>query len=70
MFMKKLILLFFLLLTPFVSVFSQDPGFGDEGGGDAQTAPPAPINKNLKEGILIGIVIAGYFFYAKNRKAA
>jgi hypothetical protein len=65
--MKKFILLF-LLLTPFVTVFSQDPGFGDEGGGDAQTAPPAPINKNLNEGILIGIVIAGYFFMQKREK--
>lgn len=69
MFMKKLILIFFLLLTPFLSVFSQtDPGFGDEGSGDAGTAPPAPINKHINEGILVGILVAGYFFVQKRKE--
>ncbi|WP_146739574.1 hypothetical protein [Flavobacterium aciduliphilum] len=59
-----------LLLAPFVNSYSQDPGFGDEGGGDAQDAPVAPIANHVNEGMMVGVFIAGYFLYLRKRKTA
>lgn len=67
--MKKSILILFLLLSPFINIYAQDPGFGEEGGGEAQTAP-VPIDKDVQNGIYAGILIAGFFFYSRKRKTA
>ena len=53
--LKKICLLFFLILsTAAIAEDEIDPGFGDEGGGDAADAPAAPI-----DGILIPLFISG-----------
>jgi hypothetical protein len=46
-----------------------DPGFGEEGDGDAALAPTnAPINENLTLGLLTGVLIAGYYFVYKRKE--
>lgn len=53
--LKKICLLFFLILsTAAIAQDEFDPGFGDEGSGDAADAPNAPI-----DGILIPLFISG-----------
>lgn len=52
--MKKLIYILLFSTFGITNLQAQDPGFGDEGGGDAQDAPNAPI-----DGILIPLFISG-----------
>ena len=64
--MKKLI--YFLLLSTIstTSSFAQgDPGFGDEGGGDGQDAPVAPIDSLLIPLLVTGILTSIYFIKKK-----
>ena len=66
--MKKIVLILLLSIAPLTNLYAQDPGFGDEGGGDAQDGPVAPISDNITEAMAAGILIAGYFFL-KRKKA-
>lgn len=68
--MKKIAVLLILLISPFFPIFAQDedPGFGDDGGGDAGNAPGAPINENLTLGLVAGVLIGGYFFIYKRKE--
>jgi hypothetical protein len=68
--MKKfLYTILFTLLVTLPSFAQNDPGFGDEGGGDAQTNPTGvPINQNLEIVLILGIVLGAYFVY-NNRKS-
>jgi hypothetical protein len=68
--MKKTALLLILILSPFCCLFAQDedPGFGDDGGGDAGNAPNTPINENITLGLLTGVLIAGYYFVYKRKE--
>lgn len=81
--MKKIVLILLLTIASITIVHSQglpdpvvttkvtgNPGFGTEGGGDAQTAPVTPISNNLKLGMVAGLLLAGYFFYKKKKKTA
>ena len=52
--MKKLLYIFIFTILVLTNVQAQDPGFGDEGGGDAQDAPQTPI-----DGITIPLLITG-----------
>lgn len=53
--LKKICLLFFLILsTAAIAQDEFDPGFGEEGSGDAADAPNVPI-----DGILIPLFISG-----------
>jgi len=72
--MKKFIYtLFFFVLFSFSS-FSQNeggPGFGDEGGGDAQTNPEiVPISDNIEWVLLAGLLLGAYFVYNNKKSLA
>lgn len=82
--MRKIILLLLLSIISLTNIYSQTgknevpvfipqdggtPGFGTEGGGDAQTAPVYPISNELILGLTAGILLAGYFFYKKKKTA-
>lgn len=56
--MKKLIYIIVLATIGTTNLYAQDPGFGDEGGGDAQDAPNAPINGLEVPLLITGIVVA------------
>lgn len=67
--MKKII--YIILLTTIGTNFVQaqvDPGFGEEGGGDAQTAPTAPIDNLLLPLLITGIITTIYFVRKKERQ--
>jgi hypothetical protein len=67
--MKKII--YFLLLSTISStgLYAQgDPGFGDEGGGDGQDAPVAPINGLLIPLLVTGILTSIYFIRKKEKQ--
>ena len=66
--MKKIFFTLLITVMTLSNVYSQtanDPGFGDEGGGDAQDAPGAPIDDYLNHAILFGIMIGGYYLVSK-----
>jgi hypothetical protein len=44
-----------------------DPGFGDEGGGDAADAPGAPIDNIVLPLLVTGILTTIYFVRKKER---
>jgi hypothetical protein len=44
-----------------------DPGFGDEGGGDAADAPGAPIDNIVLPLLVTGILTTIYFVHKKER---
>lgn len=49
--------------------FAQDPGFGNEGDGDAQTSPETvPIDENIQLALLSSVLLGAYFVY-NNRKS-
>ena len=53
-----------------VSSFAQDefdPGFGDEGGGDAADAPGAPID-NIALPLLVTGILTSIYFVRKKQK--
>lgn len=64
--------IFFTILFLFsVSSFAQDefdPGFGDEGGGDAADAPGAPINGLELPLLITGILTSIYFIKKKENQ--
>ena len=56
--------LFIFFVTFSTIIFAQDgedPGFGDEGGGDAADAPAAPINDLTYPLLITGIAASIYF---------
>ena len=60
--LKHILFSFFLVFS--VSAFAQDefdPGFGDEGGGDAADAPAAPISDLTYPLLITGIAASIYF---------
>ena len=62
--------LFIFFVTFSTIIFAQDgedPGFGDEGGGDAADAPAAPIN-DLTYPLLITGVAASIYFAKKKQE--
>jgi hypothetical protein len=66
--MKKFLytLLFTTLIT--LPTFAQDPGFGSEGDGDAQTSPEGlPISDNIEWVLLAGVLLGAYFVF-NNKK--
>ena len=56
--MKKAIYLIVLFTIATTSLHAQDPGFGDEGVGDAQDAPGAPIDGITLPLLITGITVA------------
>jgi hypothetical protein len=69
--MKKL--LYTLLFTTLVTLptFAQDPGFGGEGDGDAQTSPTeVPISANIEWVVLAGLLLGAYFVYNNKKSLA
>ncbi|WP_288982500.1 hypothetical protein [uncultured Flavobacterium sp.] len=67
--MKKF--LYTILFITLVSLpsFAQDPGFGNEGDGDAQTSPETvPIDENIQLALLSSVLLGAYFVY-NNRKS-
>lgn len=67
--MKKfLYTLIFSTLFGIYSFAQNDPGFGSEGNGDAQTSPTdVPIDQSLGIVLIMGVFLGGYFLY-NNRK--
>lgn len=63
--MTRLIYIVVFSIVGITNLQAQDPGFGDEGGGDAQDAPTATIDF-----ILIPLFVSGvvFYFYAKRNK--
>ena len=66
--MKKAIYLFALLTFATTSLYAQDPGFGEEGGGDGQDAAPAPINNIVIPLLVTGILTSIYFIKKKEKQ--
>ena len=63
--------LFFFFFTFSTIIFAQDgedPGFGDEGGGDAADAPAAPINDLTYPLLITGVAASIYFAKKKQEK--
>lgn len=61
--LKKICLLFFLILsTAAIAQDGFDPGFGEEGSGDAADAPNAPIDNVMLPLLATGIIISFYVF--------
>ena len=66
--------LFIFFVTFSTIIFAQDgddPGFGDEGGGDAAdkpTAPAAPINDLTYPLLITGVAASIYFAKKKQEK--
>lgn len=68
--MLKHILFSFFLVFSF-SAFAQDefdPGFGDEGSGDAADAPAAPISDLTYPLLITGVAASIYFAKKKQEK--
>ncbi|WP_445712808.1 hypothetical protein [Flavobacterium sp.] len=59
--MKKIIYIVLLSTIGTAPLHAQDPGFGDEGGGDAQDAPVTPINELIIPLLITGILTSIYF---------
>ena len=66
--MKKIIYIILLSTFGTTNLFAQDPGFGEEGGGDAQDAPVAPIDNLLLPLLVTGILTTIYFVRKKERQ--
>jgi hypothetical protein len=69
--MKNIVTVALLFLSVLLNPLQaqDDPGFGDEGGGNAAEGPAAtPINENLTLGLLTGVLIAGYYFIYKRKE--
>lgn len=65
--MKKITLIFILTILGVINLYADelDPGFGDEGGGDAQEAPAATVDVVLIPLFITGIVV--YLLTHKNK---
>ena len=63
--------LFIFFVTFSTIIFAQDgedPGFGDEGDGDAADAPAAPINDLTYPLLITGVAASIYFAKKKQEK--
>ena len=65
--------LFIFFVTFSTVIFAQDedggdPGFGDEGNGDAADAPAAPINDLTYPLLITGVAASIYFAKKKQEK--
>ena len=63
--------LFIFFVTFSTIIFAQDgedPGFGDEGGGDAADAPATPISDLTYPLLITGIAASIYFAKKKQEK--
>ena len=63
--------LFIFFVTFSTIIFAQDgedPGFGDDGGGDAADAPAAPINDLTYPLLITGVAASIYFAKKKQEK--
>lgn len=65
--MKKAIYFIVLFTIATTSLYAQDPGFGDEGGGDGQDAPVTPINNIILPLLITGIITSIYFIKRKEK---
>ena len=64
--------LFIVFVTFSTIIFAQDgedPGFGDDGGGDAADAPAAPINDLTYPLLITGVAASIYFAKKKQEKS-
>jgi hypothetical protein len=70
--LKHILFSFFLVFSVFTfAQDSVDPGFGDEGGGDAAdapNAPAAPINDLTYPLLITGVAASIYFAKKKQEK--
>ncbi len=66
--MKKTIYILALLALATTSLYAQDPGFGDEGGGDGQDAPVTPINDIILPLLITGILTSIYYIRKKENQ--
>ncbi|WP_445715202.1 hypothetical protein [Flavobacterium sp.] len=65
--MKKLLYIFIFTILGITNAQAQDPGFGDEGGGDAQDAPTTPINNIILPLLITGIITSIYYIKKKEK---
>ena len=66
---KHFILVFFVTFSTIIfAQDGEDPGFGDEGGGDAADAPAAPINDLTYPLLITGVAASIYFAKKKQEK--
>ena len=67
--LKHFILVFFVTFSTIIfAQDGEDPGFGDEGGGDAADAPAAPINDLTYPLLITGVAASIYFAKKKQEK--
>ena len=67
--LKHILFSFFLVFSVFAfAQDSEDPGFGDEGGGDAADAPQAPIDDLTYPLLITGVAASIYFAKKKQEK--
>lgn len=66
--MKKLIYILLFSISGITNLHAQDPGFGDEGGGDAQDAPRTPIDDIIIPLLITGILTSIYFIKKKKNQ--
>ena len=66
--MKKLIYILLFSTFGITNLQAQDPGFGDEGGGDAQDLPQTPINNIVIPLLITGILTSIYFIKKKENQ--
>lgn len=67
--LKKICLLFFLILSSAAIAQDEfDPGFGEEGSGDAADAPNTPIDNVILPLFVTGIFISFYVLKKQTKK--
>lgn len=59
--LKHILFVFFLIFSSTAFAQEEDPGFGEEGGGDAADAPQAPIDDLTYPLLITGAVASIYF---------
>ena len=67
--LKHILFIFFVTFSTIIfAQDEEDPGFGDEGGGDAADAPAAPINDLTYPLLITGVAASIYFAKKKQEK--
>ena len=67
--LKNFLFIFFVTFSTIIfAQDGEDPGFGDEGGGDAADAPAAPINDLTYPLLITGVAASIYFAKKKQEK--
>ena len=67
--LKHILFIFFVTFSTIIfAQDGEDPGFGDEGGGDAADAPAAPINDLTYPLLITGVAASIYFAKKKQEK--